>query len=162
MFRKVVADAGREQEFEIDSAGTIGYHAGNPADSRMRAAAARRGYRLESIARRLVADDYGRFQLIVATLALSVVLVLLDEPGADPAQHPLLIADGHDSQLPPAEMPPPDSLPAVAKKQVICALRVEQTVPLVCQLVKYLWRVVQDSFHGVTFTGAGGVNRGGQ
>jgi len=66
VFRKVVADAGRDHEFEIDSAGTIGYHAGNPADSRMRAAAARRGYRLDSIARRLATEDYGRFDLIVA------------------------------------------------------------------------------------------------
>jgi len=66
VFRKVVADAGRAHEFEIDSAGTIGYHQGNPADSRMRAAASRRGYRLDSRARRLADDDYGRFQLIVA------------------------------------------------------------------------------------------------
>jgi len=66
VFRKLVADAGRDHEFEIDSAGTIGYHTGNPADSRMRAAATRRGYRLDSRARRLADDDYGRFRLIVA------------------------------------------------------------------------------------------------
>jgi protein-tyrosine phosphatase len=66
VFRKVVDDAGRAHEFEIDSAGTIGYHAGNPADSRMRAAAAARGYALESRARRLDPSDYGRFRLIVA------------------------------------------------------------------------------------------------
>ena len=66
VFRKLVADAGRDREFDIDSAGTIGYHAGNPADSRMRAAASGRGYALGSRARRLESSDYGRFQLIVA------------------------------------------------------------------------------------------------
>ena len=66
VFRKVVADAGRDHEFDIDSAGTIGYHAGNPADSRMRAAASRRGYRLDSRARRLAGGDYRRFGVIVA------------------------------------------------------------------------------------------------
>ncbi len=37
IFRKLVSDAGRDAEFSIDSAGTIGYHAGEqsgPADAR--------------------------------------------------------------------------------------------------------------------------------
>lgn len=66
VFRKMVADAGREREFTIDSAGTIGYHVGEPADSRMRAAAQRRGYQLDSRARRLAASDFLEFDLIVA------------------------------------------------------------------------------------------------
>ena len=82
VFRKVVADAGRDHEFDIDSAGTIGYHAGNPADSRMRAAAASRGYRLESIARRLTADDYRRFRLIVAMDDDNFRDILARHPGA--------------------------------------------------------------------------------
>jgi len=65
IFRKLAADAGRSADFEIDSAGTIGYHAGSPADSRMRAAASRRGYTLESIARRIEPPDFQRFDLIV-------------------------------------------------------------------------------------------------
>ena len=65
VFRKLVADAGREAEFEIDSAGTHGYHVGHPPDSRMLAAAKARGYLLDSQARRLDAADFGRFQWIV-------------------------------------------------------------------------------------------------
>ena len=38
VFRKLVEQANRIGEFDIDSAGTIGYHAGHPADARMRAA----------------------------------------------------------------------------------------------------------------------------
>jgi protein-tyrosine phosphatase len=65
VFRKLVSDAGRDSEFEIDSAGTIGYHAGGNADSRMRSAAKGRGYRLDSIARRITHTDFDRFDLIV-------------------------------------------------------------------------------------------------
>jgi len=65
VFRKLVHDAGRVGEFDIDSAGTISYHAGDPADRRMRAASAQRGYRLDSIARRIRQEDFERFDLIV-------------------------------------------------------------------------------------------------
>ena len=66
VFRKMVEDAGRGAEFDIDSAGTISYHSGEPADSRMRAAAQRRGYSLDSRARRLADGDFHNFDLIVA------------------------------------------------------------------------------------------------
>jgi len=66
VFRKLVSEAGRHSDFEIDSAGTIGYHAGDRADRRMRAAAADRGYQLDSIARRIEVADFDRFDLIVA------------------------------------------------------------------------------------------------
>ena len=65
VFRKFVEDAGKESDFYIDSAGTIGYHAGGRADSRMRAAARMRGYELESIARRIESEDFEIFDLIV-------------------------------------------------------------------------------------------------
>ena len=66
VFRKLVSEAGRHADFEIDSAGTIGYHTGDMADRRMRAAAAERGYQLDSIARRIEVADFDRFDLIVA------------------------------------------------------------------------------------------------
>jgi len=65
VFRKLVSDAGRDAEFRVDSAGTIGYHAGQRADRRMRSAAKGRGYRLESLARRIEFADFDRFDLIV-------------------------------------------------------------------------------------------------
>ena len=51
---------------EVDSAGTIGYHAGELADRRMQAAAGRRGYRLDSRGRHFQPADFERFDLIVA------------------------------------------------------------------------------------------------
>ncbi len=48
-----------------DSAGTYGGHAGERADSRMRRAAAARGYDLQSISRQLRTEDFDRFDMIL-------------------------------------------------------------------------------------------------
>ena len=55
-------------DVEIDSAGTHGYHAGEPADSRMQSAAEARGYELTSKARKVTAADLlpERFDLVLA------------------------------------------------------------------------------------------------
>jgi protein-tyrosine phosphatase len=65
VFKHYVRKAGHEDKIHIDSAGTISYHAGNPADSRMREAASRRGYSLDSIARPVKDRDIREFDLIV-------------------------------------------------------------------------------------------------
>jgi len=49
----------------IDSAGTIGYHAGEKADARMREHASRRGYDLTSRARQFRIEDFEKFDYIV-------------------------------------------------------------------------------------------------
>jgi protein-tyrosine phosphatase len=56
-----------ELELEVDSAGTAGYHVGEPPDPRTRQAAARRGYDLSELRARVVEPgDFERFQLILA------------------------------------------------------------------------------------------------
>lgn len=45
--RHYVEKRGLSERIEIDSAGTIDYHEGEPPDERMREAAKRRGYALE-------------------------------------------------------------------------------------------------------------------
>lgn len=51
---------------ECDSAGTAAYHEGEPADQRMRSHAIRRGYRLNSIARKFDPSvDFDAFDYIV-------------------------------------------------------------------------------------------------
>lgn len=53
-------------ELECDSAGTLAYHAGEPADSRMQRFASKRNYRLTSISRQFNAKrDFDRFDLII-------------------------------------------------------------------------------------------------
>jgi protein-tyrosine phosphatase len=66
IFRKLVEEAGLEDEFTIDSAGTGDWHAGDLPDRRMRAAAKKRGYTLESIARQVDRSDFERFDHIIA------------------------------------------------------------------------------------------------
>jgi protein-tyrosine phosphatase len=52
---------------EVDSAGTHGYHVGDPPDGRTQAHALRRGYDLGSLrARELVAEDFEHFDLVLA------------------------------------------------------------------------------------------------
>jgi protein-tyrosine phosphatase len=54
-------------DVEIDSAGTIGYHQGNPPDHRAREAGERRGYSFSGIrARQVHNDDFANFDLIFA------------------------------------------------------------------------------------------------
>jgi protein-tyrosine phosphatase len=65
IFRKLAADAKREAEFEIDSAGTIGHHAGKPPDSRMAATLEARDYRISGQSREIRAADLEHFDLIV-------------------------------------------------------------------------------------------------
>ncbi len=65
VFQHYVQQQQLAEQFHIDSAGTYAYHVGEPADSRMREVAAKRGYQLNSIARKVVADDIERFDLIV-------------------------------------------------------------------------------------------------
>lgn len=66
VFRHYVDNAGYGDAILVDSAGTIDYHAGNPADPRMQQAASRRGYSLTSIARQVNSEDLKNFDLVVA------------------------------------------------------------------------------------------------
>lgn len=65
IMRKYVADAGLEDEIVLDSAGLIDYHEGEQADARMRAHAARRGYRITHLSRPVKYDDFFDFDLII-------------------------------------------------------------------------------------------------
>ena len=67
VLRELAARQAPELPLEIDSAGTAGYHVGEPPDPRMRHAAARRGYDLSGLrARVLEPGDFERFDLILA------------------------------------------------------------------------------------------------
>ncbi len=66
VLKKYVEENSLEGEYFIDSAGTIGYHAGERADSRMRAAAAKRGYNVDSISRQIWSGDFEMFDIIIA------------------------------------------------------------------------------------------------
>ncbi|WP_374619708.1 low molecular weight protein-tyrosine-phosphatase [Pandoraea sp.] len=67
IFRHRLAQAGRCDVVDVDSAGTHSYHIGHAPDERTQAAAQRRGYDLSALrARRVQAGDFERFDWIVA------------------------------------------------------------------------------------------------
>ncbi|XP_048549769.1 putative low molecular weight protein-tyrosine-phosphatase slr0328 isoform X1 [Triticum urartu] len=66
VFRNLVSKRGLESKFQIDSAGTIGYHEGNKADSRMISTSKKRGIEVTSISRPIKPSDFRNFDLILA------------------------------------------------------------------------------------------------
>lgn len=66
LMRGLVRDAGLDGQIEVESAGTAGYHVGDPPDSRSVAAAAERGVTLDSRARQVSEADFNGFDLLVA------------------------------------------------------------------------------------------------
>ena len=67
VFAELVRREAPRAAIEVDSAGTHGYHVGEPPDVRAVAAARRRGIDMSALrARQLVAADYTRFDLLLA------------------------------------------------------------------------------------------------
>ena len=67
VMRRLVEEAGLEDQIQVESAGTGGWHVGAPPDARATEAAGRRGTTLSGAARRFdPAEDFDRFDLIVA------------------------------------------------------------------------------------------------
>jgi low molecular weight protein-tyrosine phosphatase len=70
--RHLLRERGLEDEIEIDSAGTGGWHAGAPPDERATEAARRRGIVLEGAARQITEEDFERFDLLLCADAENV------------------------------------------------------------------------------------------
>jgi protein-tyrosine phosphatase len=66
VMRGLLREAGLEDRIELDSAGTGGWHAGDPPDARATAAARARGVVLDGAARAVTAEDFERFDLLLA------------------------------------------------------------------------------------------------
>jgi protein-tyrosine phosphatase len=66
VMRRLVREEGLEHAFEIDSAGTGSWHAGDSPDRRATAAAATRGITLEGAARQVRPRDFEYYDLLLA------------------------------------------------------------------------------------------------
>ena len=66
VFRHLVAARGWTDRFEIDSAGTSGWHRGAPPDRRSAETARRRGIELAGASRKVTAEDLRRFDWVIA------------------------------------------------------------------------------------------------
>lgn len=65
VMRQVVRRAGLESDFVLDSAGISNYHQGELPDPRMRAHAARRGYKLTHLSRPVTYQDFFDFDMLI-------------------------------------------------------------------------------------------------
>lgn len=66
IFKSLAREAGLGPRFVVDSAGTHGFHEGDPADPRTRRVGRKHGLDVDSIARPVVDGDFDRFDLIIA------------------------------------------------------------------------------------------------
>ena len=106
VFRHLVAEAGLAAHFEIDSAGTAGYHTGEPPDRRARAAGKRAGIVVDGAARQFGAADFARFDLVIA-MDSSNLSELRKFPRAVEAESKLRLLRSFDPAA-PADAPVPD------------------------------------------------------
>src|SRR5687767_7569861 len=66
VMRHLLREQGLEDEIEIDSAGTGGWHVGAPPDERATEAARRRGIALDGAARQVRPSDFEDYDLLLA------------------------------------------------------------------------------------------------
>lgn len=66
VMRHLLREEGLQDQIELDSAGTGAYHVGEAPDRRSRAAAKKRGIRVDGSARQFVRQDLGRFDYVIA------------------------------------------------------------------------------------------------
>lgn len=65
IMKKLIEKAGVADQYEIDSAGILNYHEGEPADRRMREHGSIHGYDVTSISRPVRSTDFDYFDLII-------------------------------------------------------------------------------------------------
>lgn len=103
VFRDYARRHAPDLALEIDSAGTHGYHVGEPPDPRSIAAAARRGIDLSGLrARQVTVEDFERCDLILAMDRLNHVTLLDRSPGEYHGRIRTLLeyAPGHGDDVP--------------------------------------------------------------
>lgn len=106
VFREVVAREAPDLAVEIDSAGTAGYHVGNPPDQRMHMAALRRGYDMSALRARVVEpQDFARFDLILAMDRANLAVLKRRAPPAARERIRLLLEFALEADV--AEVPDP-------------------------------------------------------
>ena len=106
VFLHLLAEAGLDDCFTVDSAGTGGWHVGHRADRRMIAAAERRGIHLPSRARQIEAADLQRFDHILTMDADNLAAVRRLERQAPGGARISPLID-HCRQLRSPEVPDP-------------------------------------------------------
>ncbi|MCP4833360.1 MAG: low molecular weight phosphotyrosine protein phosphatase [Phycisphaera sp.] len=103
VFRSLISRRGLESRFEVDSAGTGGWHEGEAADHRSRAEGARRGHAVDSKARQVRDRDLVHHDVIICMDQANHEAMI--ELGTDEGKVRLLLEWHPDSHL--EEVPDP-------------------------------------------------------
>ena len=96
VMRHLLAERGLEDEIEVESAGTGGWHAGSPPDARSTRAAAARGITLEGAARQVTRADFEDFDLLVAMDRDNLADLRAIAPPGTEHKIRLLLGEGRD------------------------------------------------------------------
>jgi protein-tyrosine phosphatase len=109
VMRRLVEDAGLTDRVDVESAGTGGWHAGEPPDERATIAARRRGVRLEGAARQIRAADFRDFDLLIAMDRANLGELLAAAPDEDAAEKVRLLRefDPMSAGAPDLDVPDP-------------------------------------------------------
>jgi len=106
VFRQRVEAAGLTERFLIDSAGTHGYHVGEPPDARSMEYAAKRGYDLSAQrSRKVQASDFEEFDYLLAMDRDNLKLLQLACPPQH--RHKLSLMMSHATRSPSDVVPDP-------------------------------------------------------
>jgi protein-tyrosine phosphatase len=107
VMRHLVEEAGLTDRIIIDSAGLGDWHVGSPRDSRSQKVGRKRGMALEGVARQFQADDFDRFDLVLAMDRQNRAGLLALAPD-DAARAKVRMLRSFDPASPPdAEVPDP-------------------------------------------------------
>ncbi len=103
--RGLIAEAGLEDEIEVESAGTGSWHIGDPPDERSVAAAAQRGVELAGAARQVAVADFHEYDLLIAMDRSNRDELLRIAPGLEERSRVKLLrayadGDGQDQDVP--------------------------------------------------------------
>lgn len=105
--RHLVREAGLEAKIGVESAGTAGYHAGDPPDFRACAAGERRGIAVGGCARQFERGDWERFDYVLAMDRTNYEDLLATAPNAE-AKKKLHLLRSFDPKSPAgADVPDP-------------------------------------------------------
>lgn len=104
VLRKLIARAGKEDDFEIDAAGTHDYHVGKPPFPTAVEVSKQRGYDItHHLARRIVQNDFDHFDLIIAMDKANVASLKMIAPTRSKQKIELLLEYGdryHGEEVP--------------------------------------------------------------
>jgi protein-tyrosine phosphatase len=118
VLRHLAAKVAPQLALEIDSAGTADYHSGAPPDPRSQRAALKRGIDISGLkARQVAADDFARFDLILAMDAENLRELQAMQPRNSRAAVKLFLEYAPDTAL--RDVPDPYYRDAAAFEEVL-------------------------------------------